>query len=73
MKATRPSPFSALGTSVVLGLTRNARPGRWGAKFVRPDPSRNHWFDDPAGAETVYRWRPQIQSEFALRADWMLP
>ena len=48
------------------------QPG-WGGQFVRPDAARNHWFDDPIGTEAVYRWRPEVQAEFARRADWMLP
>ena len=43
----------------------------WGGRFVRPDSSRNHWFDDPAGGETVWRWRAEVQEDFARRADRM--
>lgn len=49
---------------------RPDRPG-WGGQFVRPDPSRDHWFDAPAGAEAVWRWRPEVQRDFARRAEWM--
>jgi hypothetical protein len=61
--------------SAVRGLNDAETPdqGGWGGRFVRPDPARNHWFDDPAGPQTVARWRPQVQEEFAVRADWMLP
>lgn len=45
----------------------------WGGKFIRPDASKNHWFDDPEGSKAVYRWRVDFQNEFARRADWMLP
>jgi hypothetical protein len=45
--------------------------GGWGGRFVRPDSSRNHWFDDPAGPQTVFKWRMEVQAEFARRADWM--
>lgn len=48
------------------------QPG-WGGRFVRPDSSKNHWFDDPAGGRTVWRWRPEVQEEFRRRADWMRP
>jgi Protein of unknown function (DUF1593) len=60
--------------SVARGVNDPEKPdqGGWGGKFVRPDSSKNHWFDDPASTKTVYRWRPQVQAEFALRADWML-
>ena len=46
------------------------QPG-WGGRFVRPDPARNHGTDDPAGPEVVWRWRAEVQADFALRADWM--
>ncbi|HTN40876.1 MAG TPA: DUF1593 domain-containing protein [Asticcacaulis sp.] len=61
--------------SGVRGVSDPEKPdmGSWGGKFVRPDASRNHWFDDPAGAETVYKWRPQVQADFAERTDWMRP
>ena len=50
-----------------------ARPGRLGRE-VRANRTRRraHWFDDPAGPQTVSRWRPQVQAEFAERANWML-
>jgi hypothetical protein len=32
---------------------------------------RNHWFDDPTGTQTVWRWRAEVQQDFARRADWM--
>ena len=61
--------------SGLRGVNDPERPGQagWGGQFVRPAPARNHWVDAPGGAETVYRWRPQVQEEFARRADWMLP
>jgi hypothetical protein len=61
--------------SAVRGLNDPERPEQagWGGKFVRKDASRNHWFDDPAGTQTVSRWRPEVQADFARRADWMLP
>ena len=57
----------------VRGLNDPEQPDQagWGGRFVRPDPSRNHWFDDPAGGETVWRWRAEVQQDFARRADWM--
>jgi hypothetical protein len=61
--------------SAIRGVNDPEKPdqGGWGGKFVRPDPSKNHWFDDPAGTQTVYRWRLQVQEEFARRADRMRP
>ena len=61
--------------SAVRGLSDPERPdeGSFGGRFVRPDSSRNHWVDDPAGPQTVYRWRREVQKDFADRADWMLP
>ncbi len=61
--------------SAVRGLNDPEKPDQesWGGKFVRPDPSRNHWFDDPSGTKTVSKWRAEVQEDFARRADWMLP
>lgn len=57
----------------VRGLNDPERPDQpgWGGCFVRRDPARNHWTDDPAGPQTVWRWRPEVQADFARRADWM--
>ncbi len=61
--------------SAVRGLNNPEKPNEpsWGGRFVCPDTTKNHWFDSPAGPKTVYRWRPQVQADFALRANWMLP
>ncbi len=59
--------------SAVRGLNDPEKPdqGGWGGKFVRPDPAKKHWFDDPAGTQTVSKWRADVQRDFARRADWM--
>jgi len=69
------SPSFLYLVSAVHGLNDPEKPNQesWGGKFVRPDSTKNHWFDDPAGTQTVSKWRLQVQEEFALRADWMLP
>jgi hypothetical protein len=61
--------------SAVRGLNDPEKPDQagWGGKFIRPDASRNHWFDDPSGTRNVYRWRLDVQADFARRASWMLP
>lgn len=61
--------------SAAYGMSDSEKPdeGSWGGKFVRPDQSKSHWYDDPRGTETVSRWRPEAQADFARRADWMLP
>jgi len=46
--------------------------GGWGGKFVQPDPEKNHWYDHLEGTQSVYKWRRQVQAEFAERADWMV-
>jgi hypothetical protein len=46
--------------------------GSWGGAFIQPDTLRNHWFDDPAGRKTVFKWRNDVQEEFKRRADWMV-
>lgn len=59
----------------VRGVNDPEKPDQsgWGGKFVRPNASRNHWFDDPAGPKAVWRWRAEVQKDFARRAGWMLP
>ncbi len=59
--------------SALRGLNDPEKPnqGGWGGRFKRTDPKRNHWVDDPAGGETVWRWREEVQKDFARRADWM--
>ncbi len=61
--------------SAVRGLNDPEKPDQpgWGGQFIRPDPARNHWFDGPGGTQSVSRWRPEVQADFAHRADWMLP
>lgn len=61
--------------SALRGVNDPEKPDQagWGGQFVRRDVSKNHWFDDPAGTKTVYRWRAEVQAEFARRAGWMLP
>jgi hypothetical protein len=58
--------------SAVRGLNDPEKPDQegWGGKFVRPDASRNHWFDDPAGTQTVSKWRAEVQKDFATRINW---
>lgn len=61
--------------SAVRGMNDPEKPDQpgWGGQFVRKDPSKSHWFDDPAGGKTVSKWRVEVQADFARRADWMLP
>lgn len=67
------SPSFLYLVSSVRGLNDPEKPDQpgWGGCFVRVDPDRNHWIDDPAGPECVWRWRTDVQADFALRADWM--
>lgn len=59
--------------SALRGLNDPEQPAQagWGGKFIRPNPTRNHWFDDPTGAQAVWRWRTEVQQDFARRAAWM--
>ena len=61
--------------SAVRGVNAPDKPDQsgWGGKFVQPDPTKNHWWDDPMGPKAVYQWRPDVQEELKIRADWMLP
>lgn len=69
------SPSFLYLVSDALGVSRAEKPWEdsWGGKFVQPDKSKNHWFDAPGGGENVYKWREDVQNDFAKRADWMLP
>jgi Protein of unknown function (DUF1593) len=61
--------------SAVRGLNDPEKPDQpgWGGQFIRPNPARNHWFDAPMGGRTVWRWRRDVQEDFARRARWMIP
>lgn len=60
--------------SAARGLNDPEHPDQesWGGQYEQRDPKKNHWYDGP-GAESVRKWLPAIQKDFALRADWMLP
>jgi hypothetical protein len=60
--------------SAVRGLNDPEKPDQesWGGKFVRPDATKNHWFDDPAGMQTVSKWRAEVQKDFAARMNWCI-
>jgi hypothetical protein len=60
--------------SGVRGINDPEKPEQegWGGQYVQRDRGRNHWYDGP-GAESVRKWLPAIQADFAHRADWMLP
>jgi hypothetical protein len=68
------SPSFLYLVSAVRGLNDPERPDQesWGGQFIQPDPAKNHWYDGP-GPESVYKWRAEVQADFAQRADWMLP
>lgn len=67
------SPSFLYLVSGALGINDIENPNEesWGGKFIQPDQSKKHWFDDPAGGITVYKWRADVQKDFAMRADWM--
>jgi hypothetical protein len=60
--------------SAVRGLNDPEQPDQegWGGSYRQPDPARRHWYDGP-GPDSVRQWLPDIQADFARRADWMLP
>lgn len=61
--------------SAVRGLNDPERPDReggWGGQYERRDPATNHWYDGP-GPDSIRRWLPDFQADFARRADWMVP
>jgi hypothetical protein len=59
--------------SGVLGINNPEDPSQpgWGGQFIRANPNRNHWIDHPDGQKTVWRWRADVQEDFARRAKWM--
>jgi hypothetical protein len=59
--------------SGVRGINNPEDPGQpgWGGQFIRAHPDRNHWIDHPDGQKTVWRWRADVQEDFARRAGWM--
>ena len=61
--------------SAIRGINNPESPQQdgWGGKFIRPDPNKNHWYDDPIGTQAIYMWRNDVQKEFEERANWMLP
>jgi hypothetical protein len=60
--------------SALRGLNDPEKPEQegWGGQYVQRDPAKRHWYDGP-GADSVRKWLPDIQADFAKRADWMLP
>ena len=69
------SPSFLYLVSHALGISDAEKPWKdsWGGKFVQPNKSKNHWYDDPEGPKAVYKWRKDVQNDFAKRATWMLP
>lgn len=66
------SPSFLYLISAVRGMNDPEKPDQesWGGKFVQPDKTKKHWFDDPAGTQTVFKWRADVQKDFATRMDW---
>jgi hypothetical protein len=60
--------------SAVKGMNNPEKPDQesWGGQYACPDLLKNHWFDGP-GPKSISKWLPDIQTDFAKRADWMLP
>ena len=60
--------------SATMGKNDPEQPTQWGwgGKFVQPDPSKPHWFDDPIGGQAIWQWRTDMQNDFATRCNWMI-
>jgi hypothetical protein len=43
----------------------------WGGQFIRKHPDKNHWIDHPDGQKTVWKWRADVQEDFARKVKWM--
>lgn len=59
--------------SAINGMNNPEKPNEesWGGQYKQLDPNTKHWYDD-TGPESVSKWLPDIQADFAKRADWML-
>jgi hypothetical protein len=57
--------------SALRGLNDPEKPDQasWGGQFINRDPSKSQWFDH-FGLKAVYRWRSEVQQDFAVRMDW---
>lgn len=57
--------------SAVRGMNDPERPDResWGGQYVQRDPAKKHWYDGP-GPDSVRKWLPEIQKDFASRMNW---
>ena len=60
--------------SAVQGMNDPEKPYQesWGGQYKQRDSTKNHWYDGP-GEMSVSKWLPEIQEDFAMRANWMLP
>ncbi len=58
--------------SAVHGMNDPEQPCQesWGGQYKQRNTERDHWYDGP-GAESISKWLPDIQEDFAVRADWM--
>lgn len=67
------SPSFMYLVSAVLKMNDPENPAQesWGGQFVRLG-NTNHWVDGP-GPSSISKWKAQYQSDFAKRADHMLP
>jgi len=67
------SPSFMYLVSAAYGFNDSEDPSResWGGQFVRLG-STNHWIDG-LGESTISKWKSKYQTDFANRADWMLP
>ena len=67
------SPSFMYLVSAANGLNNSEDPSQesWGGQFVRIN-STNHWIDG-LGKSTISKWKTKYQTDFAKRADWMLP
>ena len=59
--------------SGVKGINNPENPSQpgWGGQFILAHPDKNHWIDHPDGQKTIWRWRADIQEDFARRSKWM--
>lgn len=57
--------------SAVRGMNDPEKPEQesWGGQYLQRDPAKRHWYDGP-GAQSVSKWLPDMQQDFARRMGW---
>ena len=72
MEGDSPSFLHLISAMRGINNPENPAQGGWGGQYALANGTTNHWVDC-CGGGTISMWKTQYDSEFAQRADWMLP